>query len=57
MMHYPSDASENKAIIGSDNGWSPVPNLDSIWTNTGILLARPLARIPVKFESKYNNFH
>ena len=34
--------SVNYAIIGSDNGLSPGRHQAIIWTNTGILLIRPL---------------
>ena len=34
--------SVNYAIIGSDNGLSPGRRQAIIWTNTGILLIRPL---------------
>ena len=35
-------ASLNRAIIGSDNGLSPVRRQAIIWTNAGILLIEPL---------------
>ena len=37
-------ASNNYAIIGSDNGLSPDRRQDVIWTSAGILLTGPLGK-------------
>ena len=54
----PSDthALVNKAIIGSDNGLSPVRRQAIIWNNVGIMLIGTLGKNSVRFESKYKTF-
>ena len=51
-------ASENYAMISSDNGLSPVRHQAIIWSNAGLLSTRPQwTYISVKFKSRYSNFH
>ena len=49
----------NQAIIGSDNNLSPDRRQAIVWTNTGMILieAKSWEQIPVKFETKYRDFH
>ena len=50
-------ASVRGAIIGSDNGLSPVRRQAIIWTNAGLLLFRPMETNFREISIKWKSFH